>query len=183
MEELGYKSFGLDLSAYLLSQARINGCRVLRSDMRQLPFLDKQFSLVCSFFSSFGYFKSREEDLETLGEMVRICRTNGYLYLDLMHGDQVKKSLPAENTLELEGMMVKQSRYLKEGLVCKDILIKKTSGEEEKYQEQVRIYGRDEFISLLSRLECRVIDIFGSEEGGAFNSDSLRMSFLVQRIN
>jgi SAM-dependent methyltransferase len=51
-------------------EARLPGCHRVRGDMRHLPFTDGSFDLVTSFFTSFGYFDSDDEDVKVLARGV-----------------------------------------------------------------------------------------------------------------
>jgi SAM-dependent methyltransferase len=65
LNEAGHLSVGLDLSARLLLEARRvlgSSGRLVRGDMRRLPFRKESFGAVVNFFTSFGYFASPGED-------------------------------------------------------------------------------------------------------------------------
>jgi len=69
LHEAGFSDLtGIDLSQVLLDVARRQldavdgaGIRLVRSDMRQIPFAD-HFATILSLFTSFGYFSESEED-------------------------------------------------------------------------------------------------------------------------
>ena len=95
----GYRALrlGLDLSMPLLRDARAAGLPVARGDMRHLPFRAEGFDLVTSFFTSFGYFATFEEDVEALAQFVSVLKPGGYLFLDLINKGHLIKHLVAED--------------------------------------------------------------------------------------
>ena len=69
----------------LLRDARAAGQPVARADMRHVPFRSAGFDLVTSFFTSFGYFATFDEDVEALAQMVSLLKPGGHLFLDLIN--------------------------------------------------------------------------------------------------
>ena len=76
------KCFGIDLSQYLLSNL-ISKCPVIRSRMDNIPLQDGSVDIVTSFFTSFGYLSTEEDNLKLLHEFQRVMRGGGYLVLDI----------------------------------------------------------------------------------------------------
>ncbi|MCG8467493.1 MAG: methyltransferase domain-containing protein, partial [Gemmatimonadetes bacterium] len=73
----GLEATGLDLSAALLEEARVRpgvDGRLVRADMRALPFADGAFGGLVNFFTSFGYFMTPAEDAAVLDEVRRVLR-------------------------------------------------------------------------------------------------------------
>ena len=103
---------GLDLSLPLLRDARAAGLMAARGDMRYLPFRRAGFDLVTSFFTSFGYFATFEEDVETLAQFVSVLKPGGFLFLDLINKGHLIKHLVPEDSRMLEGAEVRQRRRL-----------------------------------------------------------------------
>lgn len=178
---------GLDLSLPLLRDARASGQPVARGDMRHLPFRRGGFDLVTSFFTSFGYFATFEEDVEALAQMVSLLKPGGHLFLDLINKPYLVKHLVPADRRVVEGAVVEQSRRV-EGpidgpgaVVVKDIAITRPDGSREAYQERVRLYARDEMTALASRFGLEVKAAFGDEKGGPWRGDdSPRMALLLR---
>jgi SAM-dependent methyltransferase len=128
----GVDATGLDFSADLLAAARTAGSgRLVRGDMRSLPFASSTFDAVLSFFSSFGYFDSREEDFRVLAEVERVLRPSGGFLLDLPDPETVRRSLIPHSRKELDGVIVEESRRLTEGgrRVEKSVVLRDGDGE------------------------------------------------------
>jgi SAM-dependent methyltransferase len=180
-------SLGLDYSLPLLRDARTADLKVARGDMRHLPFRPMGFDLVTSFFTSFGYFATFEEDVETLAQFVSVLKPGGFLFLDLINKGHLIKNLVPHDRRTLEGSEVVQRRSL-EGpvagpgtVVVKEIEIRRPGGEVERFQERVRLYEHDTMIALAQRFSLRHVATFGNETGSAYHpDDSPRMAMLLQ---
>jgi SAM-dependent methyltransferase len=179
---------GLDLSLSLLRDARADGQAVACADMRRIPFRSGSFDLVTSFFTSFGYFATFEEDLEALTQMVSLLKPGGYLFLDLINKGHLLKHLVPEDRRRLEGSEVVQRRRIEGApnvpgtVVVKEIEILHPDGKSEHHQERVRLYGREEMPELASRFRLTLQNSYGDESGGAYCGDaSPRMALLYRK--
>jgi len=184
-------SVGIDLSAVLLRDARgAHADRpgvVARADMRRLPFPDGRFDLVASFFTSFGYFDSPEEDAETLAEFCRVTHPEGLLFLDLPNRAHVAGGLVPEESFERDGRRVHITRALEGDCVVKRIMLHGMSGhaeapETESHFERVRLYTLEGLQPVLERLGLVTEAVLGDERGGPYDPvASPRMSLLLRR--
>ncbi len=176
-----YAAVGIDLSFYLLKQAQIGAHSLARSDMRFLPFKKEAFDMVCSFFTSFGYFETREENIALIDQFSSLVKPGGYLFLDLMNKESVLKTLPKKDTIDVDGRQVTQDRYFKNNCVCKDITIVDSEDRVEHFNERVMVFDRDELYALFKNYNLSVKALFGDERGNEFTQDSPRMSFILQK--
>jgi SAM-dependent methyltransferase len=188
MRARGVAAFGIDLSAVLLGDARDTfragsqgASPVARADMRRLPFGDGCFDLVACFFTTFGYFDSHEEDLDSLRELRRVARPSGLVFLDLPNAAVVRRDLVASERVESRGLRAEVTRRLEGDRVIKRIRILRDKGDE-IHEERVRLYERDALGASLGRLGLSVVAVLGDERGAAFDSEqSPRMSLLLRR--
>jgi SAM-dependent methyltransferase len=179
---------GLDLSLPLLRDARAAGLAVARGDMRYLPFRPQGFDLVTSFFTSFGYFATFEEDVETLAQFVSVLKPGGFLFLDLINKGHLIKHLVSNDRKVIADAEVIQSRRLEASpsggigtVVVKDIEIRRPGAAAETYQERVRLYDLETMLELAGRFGLRHAATFGDETGGAWRPEhSPRMALLLQ---
>ncbi len=169
----GVPAVGLDLSRELLEEARQAdpSARLVRADMRRLPFADAAFGGLTSFFTSFGYFAARADDLRVAGEMRRVLRPGGSFMLDFFNARRVREELVPRDVREFEGRRVTQTREIVNDTVVKRIRIEELGPEGEparprSFHERVRLYSDDELTALLEEEGLRVDRRYGDYEGG-----------------
>lgn len=179
--QLHHRVFGIDLSIPLLKEAQSESLQIAQADMRALPFKDEHFHLVTSFFSSFGYFAAKKEDMVTMQEFRRLLKPNGYLYLDLINKPYVLKNLVPEDTQTLNGRHVHQKRHVEESVIIKDITITSEKGQVQNFQERLRLYAKEEMLDIADSHSLDVIHFFGTEKGEPYHQTaSPRMAMLMQ---
>lgn len=180
----GLRPVGLDLSSSLLRRARDREpeAPLVRADMRDLPFRPGTFGVVTSFFTSFGYFSSDEDDRRVLVEIRRVLEPGGHLFLDFLNAPKVRETLSPRDEDELNGKRIVQERRLVEGgrAVEKTIRIDGTgTGEPEVFHERVRLYSPEELAGLLTRHGLEPERWFGDYEGGALGPAAPRAIVLA----
>lgn len=177
LAEAGLRPVGLDLSRPLLRRAGEgwNG-PLARGDMRALPFHEEAFSAVVQFFTSFGYFGSREEDRRVLEEVRRVLRPGGAFLLDFLNAGRVRRELVPEDVREIDGRTVRQRRRIEEDTVVKEIEIDGPGeGDPETFHEQVRLYEPGELTSMLEDAGLRVRERRGDYRGASFDAAAPRL--------
>lgn len=174
---------GLDLSLPLLERAREFNPAVVRGDMRHLPFADQTFSLVASFFTSFGYFSDPEEDRAVVREVRRVLSHGGSFAFDFLNARRVRSSLPEADERMVSGMRIVQTRALTQGgtMVEKRIEIHDPSDRLPRvFYERVRLYEPDELTAILEEEQLRPLHRFGDYLGAAPAGDAPR--FIVTGV-
>lgn len=184
LAERGLRVFGLDLSEVLLLRAKKAdaGARLLRADMRQIPFGADRFAAVTSFFTSFGYFRSEEDDLGVLLEIRRVLRDGGHLLLDFLNAEQTRATLCPRDEGVVRGRSVVQERRIVDAgrRVEKTIRIAGKGGEPDRtYRERVRLYSADELAALLARARLTPERWFGDYSGAPPAAEAPRVIALA----
>ncbi|MFW6083858.1 MAG: class I SAM-dependent methyltransferase, partial [Gemmatimonadota bacterium] len=178
----GVSAVGLDLSRVLLAEARAAdpAARLVRGDMRRLPFADGAFGALTSFFTSFGYFASRADDRTAAREMRRVLRPGGSFMLDFFNADRVREELVPRDVREARGRRVIQTRRIVDDTVVKRIRIEELEpGEETRtprhFHERVRLYSAEELSSLLRAEGLRTERRYGDYDGGEAGAGAERL--------
>lgn len=90
----GYTSVGGDLSALNLRRHAVeHPGPTARLDLRALPFRDRSADGVLCAYTSWGYFRTLEENLQQLREFARVLRPGGALVLDLVGRDGTARAI------------------------------------------------------------------------------------------
>lgn len=175
----GLRATGIDLSAPLLDAARRRpGVEdaLVRADMRALPFADASFDGLVNFFTSFGYFLTPEEDVRVLREIRRVLRPGAPFLMDYLNADWVVDHLDPETVGEVNGTLVRQTRWVEGDQVFKRIEIGGGAGEPPKvYHERVRLYAPEALRRLLRENGLEPGEAFGTYGGTPFGPESPRL--------
>lgn len=181
----GLHAVGTDLSLPLLREAR---CRtgtdepaLVRGDMRRLPFAARAFGAVANFFTSFGYFATREEDARAVAEIARVLRPGGVYLLDYLNAPRVRDTLVPEEEAELDDRTVRQRRWLEGDAVVKRIEILEPGEAPSVHHERVRLYDPEELESLLREGGLEPRQRFGDYAGSEHAPDSPRLIVVGRR--
>lgn len=184
----GVTAIGLDLSASLLREAKgvDSTLRLVRGDMRHLPFADASFALVANFFTSFGYFAAPEDDHRVLFEIRRVLRPNGCFALDFLNAQRVRDGLVPRDERTLGKRRIVQERHLEEEgrVVVKQIKIYEKEGgrPQNTYFERVRLYEPDELVDMLRDVGMQTTKTFGDYSGGPTCADCARHILIGQAV-
>jgi SAM-dependent methyltransferase len=187
--EQGVDVIGLDLSADLLSQAEnLEGGvalagRLVRGDVRHLPFAGNGVDSLVNLFSSFGYF-GEQGDLGVLDEICRVLRPGGRLIMDLMNPERIRGGLVPESRTERDGFVLFESRRLEDGgqRVTKQVRILNVDGRERSWKEDVRLYDPEWMAQLLQERGVTVERVAGSFAGEPFQTGSTRQLLIARKV-
>ena len=175
----GLAAAGFDLSEHLLSSARRLGPDdpLARADMRHIPFANGSFDAVTSFFTSFGYFDSPQEDAGVAREVRRVLKDEGQFMLDFLNADLIRRNLVPEDLRIISGHRVRQRRVIEDGVVVKRIRIESDDGGSttREFEERVRLYEPEELESELRRAGLVPETRYGNYAGRPFGPEAPRL--------
>lgn len=179
LRSAGVHSVGLDLSGTLLREARRADATVplVRGDMRLLPFSDGSFNGLTSFFTSFGYFRTVEEDLAVVAEVRRCLTPGGSFMLDFFNAEKVRRHLVPVDVKRAGDSRVTQTRTIEGDVVVKRILIEALGSDApgRQFEERVRLYHPDRLQAMLADMGLMVQHRFGDYSGASFGAESGRL--------
>ena len=185
----GQTAFGLDRSATLLANAP-PAVRpyLVRGDMRQLPFAERRFTGLFSFFTSFGYFGRRSAHEALLAEFARVVDAGGRLVLDVPNPPDVRACLRPFSERTVDTYAVRERRALvsrSDGdVVIKDIEVTDPSGERVgAFHEEVSLYERDDLLEMLRASAWKEVASLGNYEGDPWSPASPRLLVIAERID
>jgi SAM-dependent methyltransferase len=168
LEELGYRAAGCDLSFTLLSAGRAGHgpIPVVRADMRQLPFCSASMAGLVSFFTSFGYFASEEENMQVVREMSRVLEHHAPFLFDYLNVHR-----------ELEHLVRREIRETPKGKVLIERWFDKSDRSFNKritigqrhFLERVRGYDLDEISVMFNSCDMTIGSAFGDFDGRPYD--------------
>ncbi len=195
---------GLDLSAELLRAARRrtggSGVKLVRGDLRDLPFADATCGSVLSLFTAFGYFADAAGNEGPVAEIARILVPGGHWCLDYFDADRVLAELgnevPVRRQREAGPLVVNEIRYYDSTrrIVQKMVVLKPLHGAETdanslgvgregvSYTEEVMVFSLEELDGMAARSDLHRVAAAGSY-GGAPLGEGDRWLLVYARGN
>ena len=178
----GLTVWGMDLSDNSIAAAKglgIVGAEFSVHDMR-VSFPRDKFNAVFNLFTSFGYFDDRIQDAAVLQNMCDACCSDGFVVQDYLNASVVLSDLPQEAELERGGCQFKTKKHRTETHIVKDIYVR--DGQKELvFQEQVRIFSREELQGLHEAAGLHVVDVYGDYNLGPYNENSSPRIIVISR--
>ncbi|HUO83978.1 MAG TPA: class I SAM-dependent methyltransferase [Thermoanaerobaculia bacterium] len=175
----GYTAAGADLSLSLLRRARAAGLRkIVRADMRRLPFPENAFGGLTSFFTSFGYFENEDDNAAVVHEMARVLRKGALFLFDYLNVHRELASLVQRETREIDGREAAIERWFD---AASRTLNKRIIIGEKRFLERVRAYDLDEISTLFAAAGFAIRDVFGDFDGSPFEIGSRRLILVGTR--
>ncbi len=182
--EHGLLPVGLDYSAPLLelAHARNLALKLVRGDMRSLPFGDASFRSIVNFFTSFGYFRSEDDNFSVVAEMERTLAAGGRVLCDTFGLDHVLSRLVPEESRETGGREYRIRRWWNEETrrIEKEIEVRR-SASTETFRESVRAYTAGELTGMFQRAGLQIEATWGDFEGNPSGGDSPRLIVLARK--
>ena len=173
---------GIDLSEVLLRIARRNDspARLVRGDIRALPYRDSVFDLVVNLFTSFGYFETDLEHELVIRDLARVIAPHGTFVLDYLNAGAVRDQLVPYDERNIGGRVVEQRREITDGgrFVVKHISLK---DEGREFVERVRLFTRSELEEMLDRAGFRIDAAYGDYGGESATDTSPRVILFARR--
>ena len=191
MSKLGFDMTAVDLNFQYLSQItdytkRNNlDIKVVRSDMRHLPFYEK-FNLIINMFTSFGYLEKDDDNLQVLKTIHTALKPKGWLLLDMLNREWVVANniktewkIAADNQLIIEhrdiNLLTSRSSITFSTLHEDGSIIQSTG-------HHIRLYTLTEMVQLLEKANLSVKDVFGGLKKENYGINSPRMVIVAQKI-
>jgi SAM-dependent methyltransferase len=141
---------------------------LLRGDMRHLPVKERCLSGICMWFTPFGYF-SDEENGQLLSSLSRLLKPGGFLVLDFLNAELLRRQLVPEDVVERNGLRVHSRRAIEEGRVVKRMQIQNLeTGAQREVTESVRIYTPVELVNMARHHGLQLSQAFGDYAGSDF---------------
>lgn len=181
----GYRVTGIDLSSEAILKARdkaaaegLDNAEFKVRDKRN-P-LDKKFDAVVNLFTTFGYFKTDEENAKVFDAMAAMLRDEGKTVIDFMNAEKVEQTFVPFSEGEFQDLAYKIRRYKEGEFIKKEISFKnEETGKTYSYQERVKLYKPEWFQSEMSARGFRVDHIYGNYRGEAFEGPTSDRMLLV----
>jgi ubiquinone/menaquinone biosynthesis C-methylase UbiE len=182
--ESGVRPVALDYSAPLLDVARRRDprLRLVRGDMRALPFRDESFRCVVNFFTSFGYFVKESENVAVIAEIERVLRDDGVFLCDTVGREWALARLVPEESRTCGDKEYRIRRWWnpETSRLEKEIEVRR-HGSTETFRESVRAYTAAELAGLLAGAGLSVEAAWGGFDGAPAGPDAPRLIVMARK--
>jgi SAM-dependent methyltransferase len=166
----GFNVTGVDLSENHIYEAKKKETSNLQfriHDMR-IPFAQNTFDLVLNIFTSFGYFSTQEDELNTIQSFSSALKKNGSLVLDFMNTDKVIRNLVAYETKKIDNLLFTITKEVTDQSIVKKISV--LDGENRfSYYEKVKALYLQDFVNYFNFAGLKLVSIFGDYALGPFD--------------
>lgn len=184
LNKKGFDVTGVDLSEENIkfaSTKQNDSLHFAVHDMREV-FANEQFDYVFNLFTSFGYFDSKEENLNVVDATIKSLKPGGKFLLDFLNPYVVINNLVHEEDQTIENIHFKiQRQFTTDEFILKNILVD-DHGQHYEYQEKVKAIRRTDFLAYFEKINLKVIDIFGDYELSEYKAEqSKRLIFVLEK--
>ncbi|MBI35808.1 MAG: SAM-dependent methyltransferase [Flavobacteriales bacterium] len=183
INRLGYSVVGYDLSEESILEAKKHSKKDLKfytHDMRQI-FRTNYFDFALNLFTSFGYFKSKRDELNAIKASARNLKKNGILVIDFLNRYKVINELVTQETKRIDGIDFKISKEIQNNQIIKSINFSDNK-KDYFFQESVKLLDLEDFNSYLENGGLKITHTFGNYNLDDFNKNSERLILIAQKI-
>ncbi len=187
LSKLGYNLIAFDLSKTLLQIAQNKKVRnnstinYFCSDIRNIP-LKTSFDMVLNLFTSFGYFKSDEENFAIIDFASKTVNKGGYFVFDYLNPSYVEKNLIRHSEQIIDSKKILEERRIQNGRVEKEIVIENDKFKH-RYFESVQLYSFKELLFVFKNFGFHAIKKYGNYNGDLYDeNNSERMIIIFQKV-
>jgi len=180
-----YEVVGIDLSENSIEEAnkiQSKHLSFLVQDMRE-PFRENEFDAAFNFFTSFGYFATKEDDHRAAFSMTACLKTGGYLLIDFVNKAHALANIEAKRHEVQERGLLRFAieRKFETGRYIKDIHV--TDGDNVfHFQESLQSLTLPDFESFFLPLGMHLKNVFGNYDLDSYDeNESPRLILLFQK--
>lgn len=181
----GFEVWGVDLSAQSIRDAKPYENAFLHFDVQDLRKLKlkQKVDVALNLFTSFGYFRSMEENIEVIRHIHKLLKPQGLLVIDFMNSPKVIQHLVERESKTAGGMQFHISKWMENNIICKKIQVDDDDTSYE-FTEQVQALKPDDFHLMLTQNGFIVQQTFGDYSLNPFAArDSDRFIIIAQKID
>lgn len=173
LSQKGLNVVGADLSVRnieLASKFETSNLKFKVHDMRK-EIRNSYYDYILNLFTSFGYFNSDEENIQTLKSVFAGLKNGGEFIIDFLNVQKLKDMDGLSETKVIDELEFKIHREIKDGFIYKNI--KLLDGDKTHiYQERVMAISKADFEMYFKEIGFRVIDVFGDYELNNFTIET-----------
>jgi len=184
----GFQVTGVDRSPWLLDRAREHAAQAgaavewVEEDMRRFV-RPATFDLACNLFTSFGYFKDEQDNLQVLHNLHQCLKHGGVLVMEMLGKERLARNWQNSICTELaDGTLLLQRPQLRDDwcrIVSEWVLIK--DGHTRSFSFEHSIYSGRELKDRLLSSGFEKVELFGDLLGAPFGLEATRLVAVARK--
>jgi SAM-dependent methyltransferase len=180
----GFDVIGIDLSENSIAEALLNShsnLQFFEHDMR-FPFRINYFDYVFNLFTSFGYFNSQRDEINTIKSIALDLKPNGKLVIDFFNAAKVvQMTAKCSEQKVIDGIAFDWKKSIVDKSVIKEIDVN-DAGLVHHYKEQVRLLELVDFENYFEQAGLKLVATFGDYSLAPFDvNTSERLIMIAQK--
>jgi SAM-dependent methyltransferase len=183
LNSLGYDVSGIDIAPRNIAYAQQFENERLHfyiHDMRKL-FRKDSFDYALNLFTSFGYFESDAENVQSICAAAQSLKEEGKLVLDFFNSPKIIRELISYELKQVEGIDFNIHKQIEGDFVVKDINFE-DMGKQYHFQERVKAITPTDFMRYFQKAGLEVLYLFGDYQLNEYKEEeSPRMIFVTQK--
>ncbi|WKK77470.2 class I SAM-dependent methyltransferase [Marivirga salinae] len=184
LNKKGFEVEGIDLSERNIALAKVHDNEKLQfhiHDMRK-SLKENYFDYAFNLFTSFGFFKSEEENQKCISSISDSLKNGGVFTLDFLNPYRVIHNLVKEEVKTIDGIEFHLKRHFDGENIIKEIKFN-ADGKEYEFEERVKAVRRLSFLEFFRNANFMLLQTFGDYELNEYEPESSeRMIFIVKKL-
>ena len=184
LQKKGFDVTGIDLSEQNIKFAQQFEQKHLHffvHDMRKLFYIN-YFDLSLNLFTSFGYFDTEKDNVNSLKSFRKGLKDDGVMVIDYFNTIKIMKNLTAQEVKTMEGIEFSIKKFVSDGKIIKHINFEH-KGKDFAFEERVKAFTLEDFERMLSKSGLRLVEKFGDYALNPFDEvKSERLILICKKI-
>ena len=175
---------GIDISSENITLAKKNKIENLKffiSDMRNFDTKTK-YGYIFNLFTSFGYFKKNEDNINVLKKCNNHLKKDGLLFIDFLNSEKIKITINGlKETINFDGIEFNIHKKIVDNFVVKTIEI--VDGDLTfNFQEKVQLFKIEDFKEMLGISGFELLSSFGDYQMNPYDLNSNRLILCAKKL-
>jgi SAM-dependent methyltransferase len=173
LNKLGFDVTGVDLSSESIREASAfssNSLHFYEHDMRRL-LSTNTYDYVLNLFTSFGYFRRKEENLNVVKNMAATVKPGGTIIIDFLNAGLLRHQGKVKENKTVGNIFFEITKEINSGRILKHIHVN-DDGKIHDFEERVSLLGPEEFEAFFKACNLKVVNIFGEYDLSPFSEKS-----------
>jgi SAM-dependent methyltransferase len=183
LNKLGFDVTGVDLSSESIREASAfssNSLHFYEHDMRRL-LSTNTYDYVLNLFTSFGYFRRKEENLNVVKNMAATVKPGGTIIIDFLNAGLLRHQGKVKENKTVGNIFFEITKEINSGRILKHIRVN-DDGKIHDFEERVSLLGPEEFEAFFKACNLKVVNIFGEYDLSPFSEkNSNRLIYEVKK--